>query len=86
MLQHVQLELVYLGKYMSKKPIYINSLKQYESCGKVKQRWRCLSQHRENSVMAVIDDMACSVKEVELEDCSKSTVGNIRPKSGLKPI
>ena len=73
---------------MSKKPIYINSLKQYESCGKSKQRWRCLSQHRENSVAAVIDDAAWSdsVKEVELEDCSKFTVGNIRPKSGLKPI
>ena len=36
--------------------------------------------------MAIIDDVAWSVKEVELEDCSKFTVGNSRPKSGLKPI
>ena len=36
--------------------------------------------------MAVIADVAWSVKEVELEDYSKFTVGNIRPKSGLRPI
>ena len=36
--------------------------------------------------MAVIDDVAWLVKEIESEDCSKFTVGNIRPKSVLKPI
>ena len=36
--------------------------------------------------MAIIDDMAWSVKEVEWEDCSKFTVGKIGLKSYSKPI
>ena len=36
--------------------------------------------------MAIIDDMAWSVKEAELEDCSKFTVGKIGLKSYSKPI
>ena len=35
--------------------------------------------------MAIIDDVARSVKEVELEEYSKFTVVKIGPKSGLKP-
>ena len=36
--------------------------------------------------MAIIDDMAWSVKEAELEDCSKFTAGKIGLKSYSKPI
>ena len=35
--------------------------------------------------MAIIDDMAWSVKEAELEEYLKFIVGKIGPKSGSKP-